>query len=118
MVYTAQVHNLVSRVLCQGFETKHGTPECKSNVLCHITLLSPRLRVAFSQSSRLLSRRGIVLCASRGLFVASFGSLSCLRLSLALEWAGFVVVDFLILVTCCFDQVFLYFPPEGIPTLA
>jgi len=25
LVYTAQVHNLVSRVLCQGFETKRGT---------------------------------------------------------------------------------------------
>ena len=25
LVYTEQVHYLVSRVLCQGFETKHGT---------------------------------------------------------------------------------------------
>jgi len=26
LVYTAQVHNLVPGVLCQGFQTKHGTP--------------------------------------------------------------------------------------------
>ena len=24
-VYTAQVHNLVTKLLCPGFETKHGT---------------------------------------------------------------------------------------------
>jgi hypothetical protein len=24
LVYTAQVYNLISRCLCQGFETKHG----------------------------------------------------------------------------------------------
>jgi hypothetical protein len=25
----AQVHNLITKVLCQGFETKHGTEDIK-----------------------------------------------------------------------------------------
>jgi len=70
---------------------------------------------SFSDFSSLVSSRDCSVCVSRGLFLAFLFSILFVlyvrlraNLFFALELAGFGGEDFLILITCCFDQVFLY----------